>query len=117
MEVQIEAHETTTIFHMEGRLDLAGAEVVEQNLQQLETQRIQHSTVIISFHDVHYISSSGLRVIVAAFNHVDEHGGKMILCGMDIGVMEVFEFAGLTDVFDIVESLPEAKKQVGLPVL
>lgn len=114
MEVTIESQETTKIVHLKGRLDLAGGEVVEKSLQEIQSESLENVTVIIDFQDVHYISSSGLRVVVAAFNYIDDQQGKMILCGMDIGVMEVFEFAGLTDVFEIVESLQDAKKHAGL---
>lgn len=114
VEVTIESQETTKIVHLKGRLDLAGGEVVEKSLQEIQSESLENVTVIIDFQDVHYISSSGLRVVVAAFNYIDDQQGKMILCGMDIGVMEVFEFAGLTDVFEIVESLQDAKKHAGL---
>jgi anti-sigma B factor antagonist len=114
VQVKIENHGSTRIINLNGRLDMAGAEVVEQSLQELRYENLDKVTIIISFHDVHYISSSGLRVIVAAFNHLDDQGGKMILCGMDIAVMEVFEFAGLTDVFDIKETLHEARQDSGL---
>ena len=108
MDVRVEQNENLWQFHLEGRLDLAGAEAVENAFNPLKSQKLFGCTLIIDFSGVHYISSSGLRVIVACFNHLEEQEGRMILCGMDIAVREVFDFAGLSDVFTISESINEA---------
>lgn len=111
MEAKIEEFEGGKIVHIAGRLDLAGGEVVENELAKLRAVPLDNHHVIINFEGVNYISSSGLRVIVSAFKVVDEQGGKMTLCGMNIAVEEVFEFAGLTEVFTITDSVTEARER------
>lgn len=109
MDVKFEEFDKGQVIYLSGRLDMAGAEEVESSMGQLRAAPLEGKVIIVSFADVHYISSSGLRTIVAAFNHIHDQNGKMVLCQMDIGVHEVFEFAGLTEVFTITETVEEAK--------
>lgn len=50
---------------------------------------------------VDYISSAGLRVLVAASRMVAKRNGEMRLFHPDESVMDVFEMTGLADVFTI----------------
>lgn len=113
--MQIEARQEggVEVLEMKGRLDLAGAEIAERFYKDYR-QRLQPKTLlIVSFRDVEYISSSGLRVILSAFKEIQAGGGTMVLCEMNVAVEEVFRFAGLDTVFRIYASVPEAVEALG----
>lgn len=57
--------------------------------------------VDIDLSNVDYISSAGLRVLVAAEKRVLTDGGQMRLLHPRDEVLEVFEMTGLSDVFTI----------------
>lgn len=59
------------------------------------------SDLDIDLSDVTYISSAGLRVIVAAGKSTAGRGGRMRLLHPMPDVMDVFEMTGLADILDI----------------
>lgn len=109
MEITSRTLGTVYQIEMKGRLDLIGAEVVENYfrdfLGQCTTPR--DLLLLIDFQGVEYISSGGLRALVSLFKKVNESGGKMALARMNIAVEEVFGFAGLDTVFSIFQTVEE----------
>ena len=59
------------------------------------------SAVTLDFADLEYLSSAGLRVLVAAQKQVSALGGSMRLVNLTEDVREVFEITGLIDVMDV----------------
>ncbi|MCB2155877.1 STAS domain-containing protein [bacterium] len=112
MEFQIDEKGACEVIRMEGRLDLAGAEAAEGFFNEFRSKPMKGRQLIVSFKDVPYISSSGLRVLVAALNDIQEKGGAMVLCDMNVAVEEVFQFAGLDTVFRIYREEDEAYSEL-----
>ena len=52
------------------------------------------SELVFDFTDLDYISSSGLRVLLATQKKMNAAGGKMIVTGVNEVVAEVFEVTG-----------------------
>ncbi|MEQ8821587.1 MAG: STAS domain-containing protein [Sumerlaeia bacterium] len=115
MEVERMNRDECDILRLKGRLDLAGAEAIEGFFKEYRMEPMQGRRVIVNFAEVPYISSSGLRVLVSALNDVKEQGGEMVLCEMNVGVEEVFEFSGLNDVFKIYREEDDALQAVSAP--
>ena len=108
MEFQIDEKGACEIVRLQGRLDLAGAEDAETFFTDFRAKPMKGRQLIVCFRGVPYISSSGLRVLVAALNDIQQKGGEMVLCDMNVAVEEVFEFAGLDTVFRIFREENEA---------
>jgi len=68
----------------------------------------ENSRIIMDLADAEYISSSGLRVLLAGKKRLDERGGEMILLHLQPVVRDVFEIAGLARLFLIKKSLEDA---------
>ena len=81
---------------LEGRLDTITAPDLEQSLSDLEG--IKH--LVLNFADVGYISSAGLRVLLALQNRMAKLG-DMKLTHVDQLVMEVLEMSGFVDILTI----------------
>ena len=56
--------------------------------------------LIFDFSEVEYISSAGLRILLAA-QKVMNRQGSMKLIGVSADVMEVFEITGFSDILTI----------------
>jgi anti-sigma B factor antagonist len=112
--MEITSQTVGTIHHIEmtGRLDLIGAEVVENYFREFlgKVSVPGDLLLVVDFHKVDYISSGGLRALVTLFKKVNESGGKMALASMNIAVEEVFQFAGLDTVFQIFPTVEEATR-------
>ncbi len=80
-----------------GRLDTTTAPALEAELKQ-SIGGVKE--LIFDFSGVEYISSAGLRVLLAA-QKVMNRQGSMKLTGVSAEVMEVFEITGFSDILTI----------------
>jgi anti-sigma B factor antagonist len=78
----------------EGRLDTNTAPQLEEELKTA-LNGVTHLT--LDFAQLVYISSAGLRVILAAHKQLSKSGG-MALKNVNKTVMEVFEMTGFADI-------------------
>ena len=82
---------------LDGRLDTTTAPMLEAELKQ----SVQDATeLVFDFAQLEYISSAGLRVLLAAQKVMNKQG-KMIIRHVNETVMEVFEVTGFSDFLTI----------------
>lgn len=81
----------------EGRADSANAAVLEAAL--LAAAERGEVNVVVDFSAVDYISSAGLRALLAGAKRLQADGGGVALCGINLHVREVFEVSGFLSVF------------------
>ena len=86
-------------FFLNGRFDAHSAGEVEEKLDLAVSQGAQKLLVDLS--GVEYISSAGLRVLLAIAKKLKEKEGQIKLCCLQPYVKEVFDVAGLTQIFKI----------------
>ncbi len=80
-----------------GRLDTNSSPALEAELKQ-SVSGVKE--LIFDFSEVEYISSAGLRILLAA-QKVMNRQGSMKLIGVSADVMEVFEITGFSDILTI----------------
>ena len=87
----------TAAVSLEGRLDTVTAPELEKALMEL----IPNLTELkLDFTDLDYVSSAGLRVLLAAQKAMDKQG-SMTLTHVNEAVMEILEVTGFTDILTI----------------
>ena len=59
------------------------------------------STLILDFKKVSYISSAGLRVLLATFKALSAKGGQMIVRNPNQNVMDIFTITGFDNILTI----------------
>ena len=82
---------------LSGRLDTNTSPALEAELKH-SVDGVKE--LIFDFSDVEYISSAGLRILLAA-QKVMNRQGSMKLIGVNDDVMEVFEITGFSDILTI----------------
>ena len=82
---------------LEGRLDTSTAPNLEA---ELKGSLDGVASLILDFNKLEYISSAGLRVVLAAQKTMSKQG-EMKLVGVNDEVMEVFEITGFVDILTI----------------
>lgn len=87
------------VLEVAGNLDSNTAPEMSQAVE--ERLQAQAKDLVIDFSKVDYISSAGLRVIIKANHILTAANNKVILCGLKDYVREVFDMAGLSNIFDI----------------
>ena len=82
---------------LEGRLDTTTAPQLEAELKQ----SMDGITLLeLDFDKLEYLSSAGLRVILAAQKTMNQQG-KMVIRHVNETIMEVFEVTGFIDILTI----------------
>ncbi len=82
---------------VEGRLDTTTAPELEATLAKLENFK----KVCFDFTKLAYISSAGLRILLATHKRLTSKNGKMTIKGINDTIKEIFEMTGLLDLFTI----------------
>ena len=80
-----------------GRLDTTTAPQLEAELKQ-SVDGVE--TLIMDFADLEYLSSAGLRVLLAAQKVMNKQG-EMILRNVNETINEIFEVTGFIDILTI----------------
>jgi len=62
----------------------------------------------MDFSQIDYISSSGLRILLATAKKMRVTGGKMMVCGLNETVQEVFDISGFAAILDLASNEEEA---------
>lgn len=82
---------------LEGRLDTTTAPQLEAELKQ---SIADNSELILDFVKLEYLSSAGLRVLLAAQKVMNKQG-KMVIRNVNDVISEVFEVTGFADILTI----------------
>ena len=90
----------TLTLTVEGRLDTVTAPILEAQLKE-STDGV--TELIFDFSALQYISSAGLRVMLAAQKLMNKQG-SMIIRNVCETVMEVFEITGFSEILSIEQS-------------
>ena len=82
---------------LEGRLDTTTAPQLEEELKQ---SVLDNTELILDFAKLEYLSSAGLRVLLAAQKVMNKQG-KMVIRNVNDVITEVFEVTGFSDILTI----------------
>lgn len=99
-----------TIIVPEGRIDTTTSKAFTEDL---ESAKGDIKNFIISFEDVEYISSAGLRSIIVFSKYVSGIKGKIALCKLSQGINDVFTSSGFNKIITILPNIEESKKFIG----
>lgn len=98
MNISKKIENTTLSVFLEGRLDTMTAPQLEKMLKK-EINDI--TELIFDFAGIEYVSSAGLRVLLAA-QKVMNRQGSMKIKHVNETVMDVFEVTGFSEILDII---------------
>ena len=90
------------IISLSGRLDANATADVESKLDSLiDAGQVQ---LVVNLENLDYISSSGLRVFLAALKKVRKFQGDLKLACLQPFIKEVFDIAGFTQLFTMFDT-------------
>ena len=98
MDVKVNAEGTKAVFAVDGKLTVQTSSELEEVIGKLDASICD---IDFDLADVTYISSAGLRVLVAANKLAVKRGGAMRLLHPIDEVMDILEMTGLSEVFTI----------------
>lgn len=99
MEITVREMNRVDLISVSGRVDSSTAPQLGEALNaQIGSGT---SNLVLDLADVEYLSSAGLREMVAALKKVKQNGGDLRLCTPSDRVMEVLDLAGLDSIFQV----------------
>ena len=110
MEIHVSNQKNATVVSVKGRVDAVTAPEFEKNLSDLISKG--ETTLLLNFGDVEYISSAGLRSILATSKRLKDKQGKILFTGLRGPVEEVFKISGFPSIFKIFDSEETALKEM-----
>lgn len=120
MNVSVSRHDGVLVFAPDGRLDGHGARILEEAIQSAFHD--DDSAAVVDMSSVEYLSSAGIRVLLALAKEVKRRGGVMALAGVQEYPLKVLKMAGFHSIFSIVPGVEEAvriceKGEIGLSLI
>ncbi|MEI6090631.1 MAG: STAS domain-containing protein [bacterium] len=106
MNLHTKTLEDYLVIEFDGRLDAVTADEVEVQIFDLINRGSKN--IILDFSNLTFISSLGLRVVLATLKKIKALGGKLRVCNMNEEITEVFDISGFNSIFSIFESLDKA---------
>lgn len=98
MKLTTEKNGTELTVHLSGEVNVNTAPELATLLDE-ELPGVQALT--LDFAECDYVSSAGLRVLLATFKRMSAAGGSMSFANVGQGLMDVFQMTGLARVFGL----------------
>lgn len=99
MEINKAISNQNVIITLKGRLDTMTAPQLDDEAKNINFDELE--TVTLNLKDLEYISSSGLRVILALYKNLKSKGGNLKIVNVSNTIMELFSMTGMSDYLDI----------------
>ena len=87
------------ILSLVGRLDTITSNQLTEELDRLFQEG--DFNLVLDFHEIEYISSAGLRVIIDTQKKINAHGGKLELTSMNESIRSIFDITGFSKILTI----------------
>lgn len=99
VELKVENIGEVTVARIEGKLDTQTSTEAQEILRSLIDEGAKK--VLIDFEGVAYISSAGLRVLLATAKQLKSAGGDLRISSLNDVAKEVFEISGFIDILKV----------------
>lgn len=94
------------ILDLSGHFDTTTSPEVEVEINKLLADNA--NKIIVNLSAVDYISSAGLRVLLATLKQLNKSGGVLRIFGLNETVQEIFDISGFSVIFDLFKDETEA---------
>jgi anti-anti-sigma factor len=106
MVIKITTQGNITVVSMEGSLDTNTSKEAGDQLNKLVADG--NKKLLVDLSNLDYVSSAGLRILLATTKALKPLKGEMRICGLNETVNEVFEISGFTMIFNVFKTAEEA---------
>jgi anti-anti-sigma factor len=110
MEIETKKEKVAAVVSVKGRIDAVTAPEFEKKVIDLISKG--EKTFVVNLVELDYISSAGLRSMLAIAKKLKEREGKIVFAGLRGPVEQVFKIAGFPSIFNVFDSEESALKQI-----
>ena len=106
MNLETTTIDTITVVEMEGNLDTNTSVEAQDHINALIDDGA--AKLLTDFTKVDFVSSAGLRVLLATAKRLGNSGGSLRICGLNEAVNVVFEISGCSTILDVFPTRDDA---------
>lgn len=106
MKIDMQDKENVKIVRFEGKLDTNTTPEAETALNQAVEQGA--SKILIDFKDLDFVSSAGLRILLATAKKLGTQGGALRVCSLNETVRDIFDISGFSTLLRVFDDEQEA---------
>jgi anti-sigma B factor antagonist len=106
MEINIKELDGVNVVEFSGNLDTNTAPEAENQINGLLDGVV--SKILVNFENLNYISSAGLRVLLATAKKMMVTGGDLKICSLNSTVQEVFDISGFSTILSLAANETDA---------
>jgi anti-anti-sigma factor len=106
MDLTEETHGRVVVVTARGRLDGTTSSAFGAHLEKLTAA--PQPRLVVDFSGIDFVSSAGLRVVLALLKRVKAANGMLALCAVQAPVREVLDITGFSGMLDLHSGRAEA---------
>jgi anti-anti-sigma factor len=106
MDMYVRETNGVHILDFSGSFDTNSSQAAEDEINKLIAA--DYRKILFNFNKLDYISSSGLRVLLATAKKMKASGGIMKVCSLNSVVQEVFDISGFAGILNLASNEEEA---------
>jgi anti-sigma B factor antagonist len=106
MEISVTESGDVRILSFAGNLDTNTSPQAESEINGLIDAGAQK--LLVNFESLDYISSAGLRILLATAKKLKASQGDLKICGLNETVQEVFDISGFATILSVTKTEEEA---------
>ncbi len=109
MKIEINPKDGITTFIMEGRLDAVTSDEAETDMMAAIEEKGRY---LYNLASLEYISSAGLRVLLATTKKIQHTGGRFVMCAPTSDVRHILDMSGFASIFPITDTIAEGQQKL-----
>ena len=106
LDIEHEEKESVAVVYFMGKMDTRTSPEAEKYVNGLLEEG--ETNILMNFEELDFISSTGLRVILATGKKLMASSGKLTLCSPNITVNDVLKMSGFNRMFGVFETEEDA---------
>ena len=110
IDITQEENGDVVIIRVSGRLDATSSPILERQVMALIDAG--KNLLVMNFANVEYLSSAGMRLLLAATKKLKSQDGKILISSVMDNVMEVIKMAGFDHILHLFDSEEDALKEI-----
>jgi len=109
MESKIENVDNVTVVALSGEINIGNSMDVNSILEKLIEDKVKN--MLVDFHRVTFVDSSGLAVLIANVKEIRAIGGKMKLCNVNKKIQGIFDITKMHKLITVYDTREQALKE------
>ena len=99
MQISSETMDNVTVVRLEGNLDTNTSSEAHDYVNKAIDDGA--AKIVVTLDKVDFVSSAGLRILLATAKRLGSTGGGLRVCGLNETVAEIFEISGFSTILNV----------------